>query len=70
MNGQHFILMKGYSVDTIFVNDPGFNTDHYSLGEVVNSGVYTRIMWKKNKNKLICDCLHNNCSNELYLLIH
>jgi len=36
--------MKGYSGDTIYVNDPGYNTDRYNLGDVVTSGVYTKVI--------------------------
>lgn len=39
-NGKHFVLMKGYSGDTIEVNDPGYNKTSYNLGEVVSIRVY------------------------------
>jgi len=42
-NGGHWVLATGYSGDSIRVNDPGYATTSYSLGEIVNgnTGVYS-----------------------------
>lgn len=42
-NGGHWVLAHGYSEDNILVNDPGYSTASYSLGEIVNNnnGVYS-----------------------------
>lgn len=41
-NGGHWVLAHSYSGDNILVNDPGYSTTSYSLGEIVNgqNGVY------------------------------
>lgn len=42
-NGGHWVLAHSYNGDSIQVNDPGYSTTAYSLGEIVNgnTGVYT-----------------------------
>lgn len=44
-HGGHWVLMTGYSGDTLYVNDPGFAKSSYGLGEVAAAGVY----WKRNR---------------------
>jgi ABC-type bacteriocin/lantibiotic exporter with double-glycine peptidase domain len=41
-NGGHWVLATRYSGDTIYVNDPGYNTASYQMSEIVNgqTGVY------------------------------
>lgn len=41
-NGGHWVLAHGYSGDNILVNDPGYSTTAYSLGQIVDgqNGVY------------------------------
>jgi ABC-type bacteriocin/lantibiotic exporter with double-glycine peptidase domain len=41
-NGGHWVLAYAYNGDNIMVNDPGYSTTSYSLGEIVNgqNGVY------------------------------
>lgn len=41
-NGRHWVLATGFEGDTIFVNDPGFQVNSYTLDEIVegNTGVY------------------------------
>jgi len=42
--------MTGYSGDTLYVNDPGFNTGSYAVSDVVAAGVYVhsgRLLLKK-----------------------
>ena len=40
--GKHWVLAKGYSGDTIYVNDPGYQSKtSYELSEIVNSGSYS-----------------------------
>ena len=39
-NGGHWVLMTGYKGNTLYVNDPGYNTDSYNLNDVVRAGVY------------------------------
>lgn len=42
-NGGHWVLAYSYQGDTIFVNDPGYNTASYTLNEIVDgqNGIYT-----------------------------
>lgn len=35
-NGGHWVLAYGYSGDNILVNDPGYSTTSYSLGQIVD----------------------------------
>ncbi len=50
-NGGHWVLAYDYNGDNILVNDPGYSTTSYSLGEIVdgNTGIYTI---KNGQNKL------------------
>lgn len=34
-NGGHWVLATGYSGDTIFVNDPGYPVNAYSISQIV-----------------------------------
>lgn len=42
-SGGHWVLATGYSGDTIYVNDPGYSVESYTLSQVVNgrTAVYT-----------------------------
>lgn len=42
MNGDHWVLATSMKGDTIFVNDPLFNTDSYELSDIIanNSGYF------------------------------
>lgn len=35
-NGGHWVLATGYSGNTIYVNDPGYQTTAYDLSQIVN----------------------------------
>jgi hypothetical protein len=57
MHGRHFVLVTGYSndEDTIYVNDPGFNTLTYSYKKDV---VGWRIFDMKRANMTTDDANH------------
>jgi ABC-type bacteriocin/lantibiotic exporter with double-glycine peptidase domain len=42
-SGHHWVLAHSYNGDSIQVNDPGYSTTAYTLGEIVNgnTGVYS-----------------------------
>lgn len=41
--GRHWVLMKGYSGNTIHVNDPGNSSKKsYQVGEIVEAAVYQK----------------------------
>jgi hypothetical protein len=63
-NGGHWVLATRYSGDTIYVNDPGYNTQSYTLNEIVDgqNGVYhvgngeeKPSMFETLKNSLLAD---------------
>lgn len=41
-NGGHWVLMTGYSGNTLYVNDPGFSVNSYQMNDVVRAGAYER----------------------------
>jgi len=41
MNGKHWVLLTGCKGGGVFtVNDPGFNRDTYTMGDIVQEAVY------------------------------
>lgn len=42
MGGAHWVLVNGEENNILNVNDPGFNRDTYTLGDVVQYGWYSR----------------------------
>mmetsp|Transcript_64209 Transcript_64209/g.89245 ORF Transcript_64209/g.89245 Transcript_64209/m.89245 type:complete len:130 (+) Transcript_64209:180-569(+) len=42
-NGGHWVLMNGYSGNTLMVNDPGFSKTSYDISEVSNVGSYSKV---------------------------
>ena len=46
LNGIHWVLATSMKGDTIFVNDPLFNTDSYELSEIIaNNSGYFRVRY-------------------------
>lgn len=52
-NGGHWVLATGYSGDTIYVHDPGYNVGSYTLGQIVDgqNAVY-RVVGAGNSQSL------------------
>jgi len=51
-NGGHWVLATGYSGDTIYVNDPGYQVSSYTLGQIVDgqNAVY-RLAWMRKPSE-------------------